>query len=77
MAENPIAVVVLAAGQGSRMLSDRPKVLHRLAGVPLLGHALAAARSLAPEQIIVVAGHGADAVSKAVARLDPEARIVI
>ncbi len=77
MAENPIAVVVLAAGQGSRMLSDRPKVLHRLAGVPLLGHALTAARSLAPEQIIVVAGHGADAVSKAVARLDPEARIVI
>ena len=46
MAENAVAVVILAAGQGSRMQSDLPKVLHRLGGVPLFGHALAAARSL-------------------------------
>ncbi|MFV0385752.1 bifunctional UDP-N-acetylglucosamine diphosphorylase/glucosamine-1-phosphate N-acetyltransferase GlmU [Paracoccus sp. (in: a-proteobacteria)] len=77
MADIPVAIVVLAAGQGSRMQSDLPKVLHRLGGVPLIGHALAAARSLDPEQIIVVAGHGADAVGKAVARLEPEARIVL
>ena len=77
MSDNPIAVVILAAGQGSRMQSDLPKVLHRLGGVPLVGHALAAARSLEPEQIIVVAGHGAEAVTKAVSKLDPEARIVL
>ncbi|MBO9454589.1 bifunctional UDP-N-acetylglucosamine diphosphorylase/glucosamine-1-phosphate N-acetyltransferase GlmU [Paracoccus sp. R12_1] len=77
MADVPIAVVILAAGQGSRMQSDLPKVLHRLGGVPLIGHALAGARSLDPEQVIVVAGHGADLVQGAVARLDPEARIVL
>ncbi|SEU01112.1 bifunctional UDP-N-acetylglucosamine diphosphorylase/glucosamine-1-phosphate N-acetyltransferase GlmU [Paracoccus homiensis] len=77
MSDNPIAVVVLAAGQGSRMQSDLPKVLHRLGGVPLVGHALAAARTLDPDQVIVVAGHGADQVRKAVARLNPDARIVL
>lgn len=77
MASKPVAVVILAAGQGSRMQSDLPKVLHRLAGVPLVGHALAAARSLEPEQMIVVAGHGADRVGRAVADLEPEARIVL
>ncbi|WCR14995.1 bifunctional UDP-N-acetylglucosamine diphosphorylase/glucosamine-1-phosphate N-acetyltransferase GlmU [Paracoccus seriniphilus] len=76
MTESSTAVVVLAAGQGSRMQSDLPKVLHRLAGVPLIGHALAAARSLEPEQIIVVAGHGGDKVASATAKLDPEAEIV-
>ncbi|MCF3972181.1 bifunctional UDP-N-acetylglucosamine diphosphorylase/glucosamine-1-phosphate N-acetyltransferase GlmU [Paracoccus salsus] len=77
MTENAAAVVILAAGQGSRMQSDLPKVLHRLGGVPLIGHALAAARSLEPEQVIVVAGHGGDAVAEAVARLEPDARIVM
>ncbi|RMC34783.1 bifunctional UDP-N-acetylglucosamine diphosphorylase/glucosamine-1-phosphate N-acetyltransferase GlmU [Paracoccus alkanivorans] len=77
MAETPVAVVILAAGQGSRMQSDLPKVLHRLGGVPMVGHALAAARSLEPIEIIVVAGHGADAVENAVHKLEPEARIVL
>ena len=77
MAENAVAVVILAAGQGSRMQSDLPKVLHRLGGVPLFGHALAAARSLEPEQVIVVTGHGSDRVTKALSRLDPEARTVL
>lgn len=77
MTERAVALIVLAAGQGSRMLSDLPKVLHRLGGVPLLGHALAAGRSLDPERVIVVAGHGAEAVTKAVGRLDPEAGIAI
>lgn len=77
MADKPVAVVILAAGQGSRMQSDLPKVLHRLGGVPLVGHALAAARSLEPAEIIVVAGHGADDVEKAARKLEPDARIVL
>ena len=77
MTEKAVALIVLAAGQGSRMQSDLPKVLHRLGGVPLVGHALAAGRSLEPEDIVVVAGHGAEAVKKAVGKLDPEARIAL
>lgn len=77
MSETPVALIVLAAGQGSRMQSDLPKVLHRLGGVPLVGHALAAGRTLDPAQVIVVAGHGAGAVSAAVAKLDPEAQIAL
>ena len=77
MAEKPVAIVILAAGQGSRMQSDLPKVLHRLAGAPLIGHALGVARTLEPEQVIVVAGHGADLVTKAVGKIDPDARIVL
>ncbi len=77
MVDKPVAIVVLAAGQGSRMQSDLPKVLHRLAGAPLIGHALSAARTLEPEQVIVVAGHGADLVTRAVGKIDPDARIVL
>ena len=65
-------VVILAAGQGKRMYSDVPKVLHTLAGKPLLAHVLATARALSPEKIIVVVGHGGDAVRKAVAAADIE-----
>ncbi|MDO5528767.1 MAG: bifunctional UDP-N-acetylglucosamine diphosphorylase/glucosamine-1-phosphate N-acetyltransferase GlmU [Paracoccus sp. (in: a-proteobacteria)] len=72
-----IAVVILAAGQGSRMLSELPKVLHKIGGVPMVGHAIAAARTLEPERLIVVAGHGADAVRKAVGALDAEAQIAL
>lgn len=75
--EDKVAVVILAAGQGTRMQSDLPKVLHRLGAVPLVGHALAAARSLDPARIVVVAGHGAEAVRKSVAKLAPEARVVL
>ena len=53
-----LAVVVLAAGQGKRMHSALPKVLHRLAGRPLLAHVLDTARTLKPKQILVVHGHG-------------------
>jgi bifunctional UDP-N-acetylglucosamine pyrophosphorylase/glucosamine-1-phosphate N-acetyltransferase len=58
----PFSIAILAAGQGKRMHSDRPKVLHSLAGSPLLAHVLAAARSLSPDAIAVVVGHGADEV---------------
>jgi bifunctional UDP-N-acetylglucosamine pyrophosphorylase/glucosamine-1-phosphate N-acetyltransferase len=58
-----VSVVVLAAGMGSRMNSERPKVLHPLAGVPMLHHALTTARSLEPSRIVVVTGSGADEVA--------------
>lgn len=55
-------IVILAAGKGTRMHSTQPKVLHRLAGQPLLGHVIAAAKQLNPTKIIVVYGYGGDAV---------------
>ena len=58
-------VVILAAGKGTRMHSDLPKVLHPLAGRPLLGHVLDRARALNPARIVVVYGHGGDAVPAA------------
>ena len=58
----PLEIVVLAAGQGKRMRSQLAKVLHPLAGRPLLAHVLAAAQALAPRKIVVVHGHGADQV---------------
>jgi bifunctional UDP-N-acetylglucosamine pyrophosphorylase / glucosamine-1-phosphate N-acetyltransferase len=55
-------VVILAAGLGKRMHSERPKVLHPLAGRPLISHVIAAARALEARRIVVVYGHGGDAV---------------
>ncbi|MDA1116950.1 MAG: bifunctional UDP-N-acetylglucosamine diphosphorylase/glucosamine-1-phosphate N-acetyltransferase GlmU [Proteobacteria bacterium] len=62
-----LAVIVLAAGQGKRMHSALPKVLHPLAGRPLLAHVLQVARALEPDQILVVHGHGAAEVRAAFA----------
>jgi bifunctional UDP-N-acetylglucosamine pyrophosphorylase/glucosamine-1-phosphate N-acetyltransferase len=64
---NDIGVIVLAAGQGTRMKSDIPKVLHRLGGTPLFLHALRAAQQLEPSRIAVIVGHGATAVQQAYA----------
>ena len=58
----PLDVIVLAAGLGKRMRSELPKVLHPLAGRPLLAHVIDAARTLAPRRIFVVHGHGAERV---------------
>ncbi|MEZ5659408.1 MAG: bifunctional UDP-N-acetylglucosamine diphosphorylase/glucosamine-1-phosphate N-acetyltransferase GlmU [Burkholderiaceae bacterium] len=58
-------IVVLAAGMGKRMRSELPKVLHRLAGKPLLGHVIDTARALSPGRLVVVHGHGADTVRAA------------
>jgi len=63
----PLDIVILAAGKGTRMVSDLPKVLHRLAGLPLLQHVLNTARSLAPIRTLVVYGHGGDAVPQKIA----------
>ena len=58
-------IVILAAGLGKRMQSDLPKVLHPLAGKPMLAHVLDNARKLKPSRIVVVVGHGADRVEAA------------
>ena len=59
---NRLGVIVLAAGQGTRMRSDLPKVLHRIAGRTLLEHVLDAVTQLQPERVCVVYGHGGDRV---------------
>ena len=63
-------VVILAAGQGKRMRSDLPKVLHRLGGRPLLAHVLDTARELGAGKICVVYGHGGEAVREALDAAD-------
>ena len=62
-----LEIIILAAGQGKRMRSKLPKILHPLAGRPLLGHVLATARALAPRRIVVVHGNGAEQVRAAFA----------
>jgi bifunctional UDP-N-acetylglucosamine pyrophosphorylase/glucosamine-1-phosphate N-acetyltransferase len=62
-----LAAVILAAGQGTRMKSDLPKVLHQVAGKPLLGHVVQTARELEAARIIPVIGHAADRVRDALA----------
>ncbi|MFA6986484.1 MAG: NTP transferase domain-containing protein, partial [Arenimonas sp.] len=63
----PLHVVILAAGEGKRMKSARPKVLHALAGKPMLAHVVDAARALAPAAIHIVHGHGGEQVRAAFA----------
>lgn len=63
-------VVVLAAGMGKRMQSALPKVLHRLAGKPLLAHVLEAARRMQPARLVVVHGHGGEQVQQTLAAPD-------
>ncbi len=73
----PAAVIVLAAGEGKRMKSGTPKMLHEVCGRTMLGHALAAARELRPGRLIVVVGHGAGLVSAEVRAHAPDAVIVV
>ncbi len=75
MTDSHLAVVVLAAGQGTRMKSQTPKVLHALAGVPLIGHVLATARALDPAHVVAVVRHERDLVAAAITELD--ARVII
>ncbi|MDN7936136.1 bifunctional UDP-N-acetylglucosamine diphosphorylase/glucosamine-1-phosphate N-acetyltransferase GlmU [Burkholderia metallica] len=63
-------IVILAAGTGKRMRSALPKVLHPLAGRPLLSHVIDTARTLQPSRLVVVVGHGAEQVQAAVAAPD-------
>lgn len=71
------SVVILAAGQGTRMNSDLPKVLHPVAGAALLHHAMRSAASLEPEHTVIVAGHGADQVKTCAEEHSPEAKTVL
>ncbi|MGR3491091.1 MAG: bifunctional UDP-N-acetylglucosamine diphosphorylase/glucosamine-1-phosphate N-acetyltransferase GlmU [Shimia sp.] len=71
------AIVILAAGKGTRMQSDLPKVLHEIAGAPLLIHAMKSAAALEPARTIVVAGHGAEAVEKAAKAWDENVEVVL
>ena len=73
----PAAVIILAAGEGRRMKSRTPKVLHDMCGRSLLGHVLAAAGGLDPEQLIVVVGQGRDQVTAYLAEHAPDARVVV
>ena len=70
----PAAVVILAAGEGTRMKSDTPKVLHELCGRSLVGHVLAAAGTLEPAHLVVVVGHQRERVAAHVTGMD--ARVV-
>ena len=67
MAEHETAVILLAAGKGTRMKSDLHKVLHRLAGKPLVNHALDASAALTPAHCVVVVGPGMEDVAAAIA----------
>ena len=71
-----IALIILAAGKGTRMQSELPKVLHKVAGAPMLIHAMRAGRALEPKRTIIVAGHGFEAVSATARAEDPEVEIV-
>jgi bifunctional UDP-N-acetylglucosamine pyrophosphorylase/glucosamine-1-phosphate N-acetyltransferase len=77
VSHRPAAVVVLAAGEGTRMKSATPKVLHPICGRSLVGHAVAAARAVDPEHLVVVVGHGRDQVIPHLAEIDPEAQPVV
>ena len=68
----PTSVIVLAAGQGTRMKSDLPKVVHPLAGVSLLGHALRAARGIDPDHVVAVVRHQRDIVAAEATAVDAD-----
>jgi bifunctional UDP-N-acetylglucosamine pyrophosphorylase/glucosamine-1-phosphate N-acetyltransferase len=70
VSQRPVAIIVLAAGQGTRMKSSMHKVLHPIAGAPMLLHLLASASTLAPARQVVVVGAGREQVEKAVAGLE-------
>ncbi|MEM1361017.1 MAG: bifunctional UDP-N-acetylglucosamine diphosphorylase/glucosamine-1-phosphate N-acetyltransferase GlmU [Pseudomonadota bacterium] len=71
------ALIVLAAGKGTRMMSDKAKVLHEIGQAPMLHHALAAGVTLSPRRVVVVIGQAAEDVAEAVTAYLPEAETVI
>ena len=72
-----VALIILGAGMGTRMNSDLPKVLHHIAGAPMLVHAMKSGAALEPAQTVIVAGHGAAAVEKAAKAYDPDVTVAI
>ena len=71
------ALIILAAGQGTRMNSDLPKVLHKIAGAPMLVHAIRSGEVLEPSRLVVVTGHGGEAVAAAATAYQPMAEIAV
>ncbi|MFG2139637.1 bifunctional UDP-N-acetylglucosamine diphosphorylase/glucosamine-1-phosphate N-acetyltransferase GlmU [Streptomyces sp. NPDC048650] len=76
-ANRPAAVVVLAAGEGTRMKSATPKVLHPICGRSLVGHVVAASRELNPEHLVVVVGHAREQVQAHLSEVDPAIRSAV
>ncbi len=72
-----VAVIILAAGMGSRMKSDMPKVLHQIAGAPMLVHAMRSAQSVEASKTVIVTGHGAEHVAKAAYDYDEDAQTAL
>ena len=70
------ALIILAAGKGTRMKSDMPKVLHPVAGAPMLVHSMRSGAPLAPERVVVIAGYGADRVEAVALAENPGAIVV-
>ena len=77
MAENNLGIIILAAGEGKRMKSALPKVLHRVSGRPMIGHVLQAARDLKSARTLVVTGAGRDQVDDYIHAHYPEAGIAL
>ena len=77
MSEQHLAVIVLAAGEGTRMRSSTPKVLHEIAGLPMLGHALATATALGAQRVIPVIRHEIDKLEAYINAFYPTAQIVM
>ncbi len=75
MLESRLAVLVLAAGQGTRMRSSKPKVMHELAGIPLLGHALHTANALSAGNVVTVVRHEKDLIGEYVNAYFPTTKI--
>jgi bifunctional UDP-N-acetylglucosamine pyrophosphorylase/glucosamine-1-phosphate N-acetyltransferase len=75
MDRSSLAVIVLAAGQGTRMKSALPKVLHAIGGRPMLGHVLAVAKDIGAQRIVVVTAPGADAVARLAAEWGAESAV--
>lgn len=76
MARGKLAVIILAAGLGTRMRSARPKVLHAIAGRPLIGHVASAVAALKPARTVLVVGPGMEAVTDAARAAAPELAVV-
>lgn len=71
------ALIILAAGKGTRMNSDLPKVLHQIAQAPMLVHAMRSGQALEPDHTIIIAGHGAEMVTAAAQDFDEDAKVVL
>jgi bifunctional UDP-N-acetylglucosamine pyrophosphorylase / glucosamine-1-phosphate N-acetyltransferase len=73
----PVAAIILAAGKGTRMNSALPKVMHEVAGRPMLGHVLATVGELAPAKLAVIVGPDMDDLAQAVTRANPVAATAV